>query len=47
MKGKVNQVTFGKDGIKSLILVNAIYKSIELNKEVYIGNGNHKSKLGK
>ena len=47
IKGKPNKVTFGKDGIKSLILVNAIYKSIELNREVFIGSGNHKSKLGR
>jgi UDP-N-acetyl-2-amino-2-deoxyglucuronate dehydrogenase len=41
------QLVDGKEGLKSLELINAIYESIETSKEVKLGAKLHNTKLGK
>ena len=46
LSNKSKRIIDGKEGVKSLILVNCIYKSIEQNKEIVVGYRSSKSRLG-
>lgn len=47
LENKSKRIIDGIEGVKSLMLVNCIYKSIEENKEIIVKNNNSKSKLGR